>query len=407
MPTVLLLSTYPIVKARHGGQLRVAQIAQAYERAGWSVMSLAVYEREAYERHSLTTDVPFSADSPYRLYKGKHVPFVVDFLTGAYASARDGGLVDVLHNIPSHLDAVHVEQPWLWPLAKRIKELAQYKDVVLVYGSQNIEAPLKRDILSDYSIEDFGVVDEIDALEKTVAKEADVSIAVTESDAEVLRSWGAKNVILAPNGISPWQAEEDVRKKWMAVLPGVPWLLYVASAHPPNFKGFTQCVGESLGCIPPDSKLVVAGSVCEHLYAHLKHSRWHALNLSRLELLGVLDDSDLAAVKSLAHAFILPIPHGGGSNIKTAEALYSGSYVIGTKAALRGFEDYSNLGGVDVVDSSRDFARAITDVLARKPLSLSSQDTERTLRNSLTWKRRLADIPDFVEAVRNSVGSTT
>ena len=105
----------------------------------------------------------------------------------------------------------------------------------------------------------------------------------------------------------------------------------------------TDCVGPSLGCFPPDSRLVVAGSVCSHLYQHLAATRWQSLNLSRLELLNTLPDEDLAAVKTLAHGFLLPILHGGGSNIKTAEALYSGAYVLGSEAAFRGFEDLLDL----------------------------------------------------------------
>lgn len=391
-PGVLLLSTYPLVEPRHGGQLRLAHIGRAFSAAGWQVESLAVYEPEGCKpQHLGPRDVAFPGDSPYRKFHGRGVPLINDLLSGPFAAADDGGFGAVLRNLPQRIDAIHVEQPWLWPLAQRIKQLPQFENAVLIYGSQNIEAPLKQDILASYHVSGAeAVIAEIDALEQRAAREADIALAVTQSDLGALIKWGARQPTLAPNGIAPWQAQPDDLERWRARLPKAPWMLYVASAHPPNFTGFTQCVGPSLGCFPPDSRLVVAGSVSEHLYHHLAASRWHSLNLSRLQLLHSLADEDLAAVKTLAHAFLLPIPHGGGSNIKTAEALYSGAYVVGTEAAFRGFESFLDLPEVTVARSPGEFQAAIRDVLARPP-SLALPGSGK--REALRWDRCLAAIP--------------
>ena len=268
----------------------------------------------------------------------------------------------------------------------------------MIYGSQNIESPLKREILSDYGVRDIDeVISIIAALEQQAAREAHVSIAVTQSDLDMLVSYGASRVLLAPNGVEPWRATEDRIEKWRAKLPDCPWLFYVASAHPPNFSGFVRIVGESLGFIPPDSRLVVAGTVSEHIYDILAKTRWHALNLSRLQLLFTLSHSDLAAVKELAHVFILPVFHGGGSNLKTAEAIYSGSYVVGSKSAFRGYEDFLGLPEITTTDTPLEFRSAVSAALQR-PRSIAKIEKDG-LRRSLCWDNCLASIPETVQLI--------
>ncbi|MFJ2713335.1 hypothetical protein ACIOZM_20990 [Pseudomonas sp. NPDC087346] len=355
---------------------------------------MAIYEPEGYPPAVLgKNDIEFPPGSSFRRYKGKFVPLINDLLSGEYASSEKGAFNSILKKLPPVIDAIHVEQPWLWPLVQKIKTIEKYKDACLIYGSQNIEAPLKKEILDSYQVKGVDeVVADIDRLEQVAAIEADIAIAVTQSDLEIISSWGAKFPLLAPNGIFPWEAQQKNLEIWKERLPKSPWILYVASAHPPNFMGFNECLGSSLACIPPDSKLVVVGSVCEHLEATLRNSRWGALNLSRLQLLYMLSDEDLDAVKTLAHAFLLPIPHGGGSNIKTAEAIYSGKYVIGTESAFRGFEQYLSLPELTIAKTSSEFHTAIRARLCG-PKQLSLEGANRTSRESLTWTRCLSAIP--------------
>lgn len=402
-PIVLILSSYPFVEPRHGGQVRLANIAKAYEVAGWSVESIALYEPEGHGTSPLArNDLPFPQHSPHRLFRGRNVPLINDLLSGAYAISEDGGFPFVRKRLPPRIDVIHVEQPWMWPLAIAVRSMREYANVILIYGSANIEAPLKREVLGSFGVSDVDdVIDAVDALERQAAREADLSLAVTQTDLDVLAGYDAKQLLLAPNGIAPWVASVAALERWRLKLPTAPWILYIASAHPPNFTGFTTRVGNSLGCIPPDSKLVVAGSVCEHLYQRLAVTRWHTLSLSRLELLFILSDDDLAAVKTLAHAFLLPIQHGGGSNIKTAEALYSGAYVIGSQAAFRGFEELTTLPEVVVAHSPYEFQMAIRDILQRPP-RVPAKTIRGDLRHSLQWDQCLACIPDAVSKIMQS-----
>lgn len=395
----LMLSTYPIEKPQHGGQVRVANLADTYSRYGWEIYNVAVLPDESYSASEYSSsDIIFPMDSPFRSFDGKNIPFMTDYLSGIFATEESSAFDKVTSYLPSHLDVIHVEQPWLWPLAEKIKSLPQHSRTMLVYGSQNIEMPLKKSIFDDYGITSSEALIAIDLLEKKAVKEADLVLAVTSDDLLTLKEWGAKETLLLPNGISSFKVNPTVAKSWKAKLPCAPWLLYVASAHPPNFSRFTEILGESLGCIPPNSKLVVAGSVSEHIYRVLAQTKWAHLNLSRLELLYILSDEDLAAVKSLAHGYFLPIPFGGGSNIKTAEALYSGSFVVGTPSAFRGFGDYTKLPEVYIGNNPSEIHSAIRDVLQRPRSQGNASSSSTADREMLLWRNCLAALPSKLKS---------
>lgn len=399
--SVLVLSTYPCVRPRHGGQVRLANVLEAYRRGGFHVRSIAVYEPESFADADVgPLDVPFPMDCAFRLYGGRPVPLITDLLSGQYAAAESGAYPRIRASLVGRVDVIHLEQPWLLPLAKRlVTEHDGCRDAVLVYGSQNIEIDLKQAIFRSYDVRtgDDALI-EISDLERDAASCADLTLAVTENDRLRLEAMGARHAVLAANGISPWQASPEALDRWRARLPSSPWLLYVASAHPPNFQGFIPCVGDSLACIPPSSSLVVAGSVGPHVERVLSEGRFGELNRSRIRVLGVLDDDDLAAVKTLAHGFVLPLLDGGGSNIKTAEALYSGKHVIATSVSLRGYDAYRDSTRIHVADAPTEFQAAVRHVLSQPPPVLSEREEKQRL--DLTWERCLEAVPSEVTRAR-------
>lgn len=400
-PTALLLSTYPIRVPRHGGQIRLAAVAETFRAAGYEVRSIAVYEPEHYKPKELGPhDLDFPAESEHRLWHGQKGWYLNDLLAGLYA-ASDEGFSRLLERVPEHVDVIHVEQPWLWHAAARLKTTLKAKDSFLVYGSANIEAPLKRAVFEAMAHRDERALLEIADLERQACAEADLTLAVTEADLDTLKGFGAERTLLARNGISAWSSSEEKLAEWRDKLPKEPFVFYVASAHPPNFTGIEDCLGDSLACIPPTSKLVVAGGVGPHIEHRLNASRWHQINQSRLQILGVLSDRDLAAVKTLAHAYLLPIQDGGGSNIKTAEALYSGKHVIGTTTSFRGFEAFLGEPRVHVADTRDAFREAIRHALDLPEPDPATLDA-RTDRRALLWSECLAPIPETIARLRGA-----
>lgn len=400
MASIAILTSYPIVNPQHGGQLRASAITEKFRASGWEVHTLAVFEEGGYPFHS-PQDVVFPSKSPYRKFHNQDILFIGDLQTSKFVEDEETVAL-AFSRLPADLNVIHVEQPWIWPLAVAYRKLVNPR-VVLCYGSANIESELKAEILRSmtpdlYQALLLDIIGEIDALERRATLEADVVACVSQADCDVHRSWGGKRTIVAPNGVS-WNAPAPEKvNQWRDRLGDVPFLVYIASAHPPNFTHFSEIFGGSLGCFPPDAKLVVVGSVSEHIYRQCLLGQFSSVNLSRLELLFALEVEDLAAIKQLAHGFLLPIPFGGGTNLKTAEALLSEKYVVGTEAAFRGFESYRDFPGILVCSSPLEIHGAIRRVLhsASLPVGLGPP------RQELTWDHCLQPL---VEAVEKEVGA--
>ncbi|SCB33956.1 hypothetical protein GA0061100_11080 [Rhizobium hainanense] len=400
MPNVLILTTYPLVNPRHGGQVRAQNICSQFQAAGWRVLNIAVFEEDSYLEVA-PWDVPFPANSPHREFRGKNVMFIGDLQTSKFVRDETNQAL-ILSRIPADLDVVHVEQPWLWPVAAAYRQQVNSK-VLLSYGSQNIEHELKRSILNSLAgssykdiIED--IINEIMLLEQSATRGADVVMCVSSSDELVHRKWGARQVVVAPNGVEYRSPDRERLEYWRLKFGATKFLIYVGSAHPPNFTHFNDIVGGSLACFPPDAKLVIVGSVSEHIYRECLKGSFSSVNMSRLELLFELSNADLDAVKAIAHGYFLPIPFGGGTNLKTAEALISEKFIVGTRSAFRGFERYIDSPGVHVFESPAEMHKLVQHVFAQDPRKVKNLDSLKPL----TWE---SCIQPMLAAISGRIGA--
>lgn len=390
MFSALLLSTYPIGEPRHGGQVRLAEIARCYASLGATVQSMAVYEPHAYTANQLGShDFPFLQDNWQISLPQVAIERMADYFSGQYALQSPEFWQHVQDHLPGPFDLIHVEQPWLWPVARKIAAL-QGKCPLMIYGSQNIEAPLKQAVLADAvltSEQTGGLIQAVAQLERTATQEADLVLAVSCEDGEQLEAWGARELLLAENGIRRVAVDAKRIDAWAKRLPTCTWPLYISSAHRPNYAGFAKAFGESLACIPQGSRLVVAGSVTPFIEAELLRTPFATLNQERLQLLGGLNDEDLQAVKQLAHAFVLPIHSGAGTNLKTAEALYSGKHVVASALAMRGYEAFFDLPQVHHANRPHELHRTLACVLHTPLPQLSPKQREHL--EILVWEKRL------------------
>ncbi|MEL6166737.1 MAG: glycosyltransferase family 4 protein, partial [Cyanobacteria bacterium J06628_3] len=89
---------------------------------------------------------------------------------------------------------------------------------------------------------------------------------------------------------------------------------------------------------------------------------------------------DAQTFMSLARVIAIPSISGGGIQIKTLDAITSGSQIVATTVAMRGILDYPS--AIEIADEPECFARSLIQFLA-----LDDVQTERTklLDNRLTW----------------------
>lgn len=388
---LLTLSTYPASRPLHGGQRRVDAIRRAAVGAGFAYLNLPVFFSESYPEADIRERLTALPDRlrgrlvAQGLREDLHLHRVVtDDLPAMAELARQVGAF--------RPDAVQLEHPWVFPLLERLRQrLPDLNSARLIYSAHNIEADL---MPPRHRAETM-------ALEKLVTAQADMVIAVSEADALRLRGWTDAHrfvpVVVAPNGC--WPAGPAVGDG-VRVVPE-PYVLVAGSAHPPNAQGFWDSFGTVPGCIPPNGRLVVAGGVCALLRADPRFERFRRLNDAVVRYMGVVGDDTLANLLHHARAICLPITGGGGTNLKTAEALVSLKPIVARPAAFRGFEDARVLPGVQIEPGAPGFRHAVRRMFsADLPPARRSEDVAR-----YTWPATLAGLGRAYRDMHGLTGS--
>lgn len=393
---ILVLCTYPIENPRHGGQIRVRNIVDAYLASGHNVAVRGVLGSENYGGE----DGFLSFPGIRQLAAVIPNPFLMeDYAIGCLLDADTRLFERLATSINTKPDVIHVEQPWLFAFAQRYI-VAYAPSAKLVYGSQNIEWRLKQDILSSYFDSDTTQQSSelIKKVELNAIAQADAVICVSDSDAEWVKLHTNKSVVLAPNGVKAWHATETGRKEAAAITQGHRYALYCASAHPPNMKGFFDIFGGGFGSLKPDEKLVVAGGAS---WAIASDSRIHqsAKLAERLVIGGVVSQPCLEGLLDGADCIVLPLTQGGGTNLKTAEALWSGTHIIATTIAMRGFERFCGRPGVHIADDPSTFKRALRHAMSSESVKLTNEELEAG--RSVLWERCLEPLTALVNKLND------
>jgi glycosyltransferase involved in cell wall biosynthesis len=395
---ILQIIPFPTARPRDGGQIRAQQTGKALEAAGITVIRCPIY-RAAWQPNAIYQPPVVNLDEATHTPRYPHIWQLYD-MTNGEVLANDARCFAALKGFVDQTrpDVLMLEHPWLWPAVKKLSDRPP-----VIYNSYNLEAELKCRILRDAGITDTdSVAAEIGALERDLVMAAAGISATTEADAAVYRNWTSGSVVVAPNG-----AERRERAHLHDVLPDTfkywwRYLLFVASAHPPNVAGFAELVLGGLGAMRSDERIVVAGSVCEPIREYLRNNAVTSLGSDRLLLLGQVSSFELDCLIENTTGMLLPITYGGGSNLKTAEALLAGRPVIATAKAFRGCEVFTDMAGIIIAETERAFSDAIRRVLSGEVPS-PPQDARLA---SIVWDKTLQPIVDLVGEVVSQNRST-
>lgn len=405
MKRVLILGTYPAVEPRHGGQKRAAAIIEQYRLFGARVRYVGVYVSDNYTHHGQHDIFIKSAQSLRKMSKAND-EFVGDVAVG-HISVEDSDIYDklVANVMQFNPDLIQIEQPYLLPFILKAQAAGIINSQAIVYSSHNIEYEMKDEMISalpevnDRRREE--IVEEIRKIEEEWANLADWVIAVTEEDAKKLKSMGAKKVIVARNGINPPATSDTGMKslrRYYEKRDIAKSVLFVGSGHPPNWFGFLDTMSTGLGYLPHNTRVVVAGGVRWLMGDYLNSRPLYekVCFYKRVEVLGVVSEDRLGAAVQIADVIILPITTGGGSNLKTAEAIASGKQVVATRYAMRGYEVYSNLPGINIASSPSEFREMVAKALD-KGVPIRSQK-QQELANGVLWKNILGGLKEVLSA---------
>jgi len=294
-------------------------------------------------------------------------------------------------------DIIALEQCWLWPALRGYMETCKPKArFSIVYSSQNVEQELlAREAAIPGSETDLWSARRAADIESDLASKADLVVAVSEQDAAYFRKLNP-GVVVAANGI--WPREMPVGlDRWASRFAGLRTALFVGSGHPPNANGFLELTKPDLGFLSPAERIVVVGGVAGQIQSDQRFLLGGDVNHARTELLGVQDAGTLSALIEITDVVILPILEGGGTNIKTAEALYNRKSIVATSFAFRGFEHFKHLRNVQLADNPADFQDLLVKALRSERYDPRSADVAQLDR--LLWTATLQDLPDQFAAL--------
>lgn len=398
-----MLTTYPLKHAVHGGQRRSLALKQAYESAGFVVTSCAVYNATPY---SLADKGPYDMPAPeLTQHKINETPIFEDVILGTYTYEDP----TIRHHVARLIRKLNprlivIEQAYLYIGVRKILRDLDMK-IDIINSSHNIESDMKQAIYAQYqpSIPTQDIkktVTQVRELERTIAKEAALTIAVSESDASKHRKMGAKNVLVIPNGINANKPKPEYVRKWQEYLSkrGIDRvILFTGSAHPPNSKGFLKMVGSRLGFLPINARIMIIGDVGRTLEGEIYQTnpRYGHTFWLRAQNCGRLSDDDLAALIHLSHVIILPITEGGGSNLKTAEAIASGKRIVATKHAMRGYDEYIDRPLLSVSNSPKMFRENLLKAVMYDNVPLSKSAIKSN--NQVLWTVRTKPLVEMME----------
>jgi len=198
-----------------------------------------------------------------------------------------------------------------------------------VYSSQNNETELKKKLLESHPLK-AELLRDVERMERFAVECSAATIAVSQEDAKSLvrgkRTAGP--VIVVRNGaavpavadtlsgnLEAWRDKIDARS-----------VVFLGSAHMPNVEA-AQYITERIAHECHDVQFHLIGSVCNAIY-----------NVpANVHLWGVVDDVTKSAVMQSCALAINPILDGGGSNVKLADYIGHGLFVITTKIGQRGY----------------------------------------------------------------------
>lgn len=278
-------------------------------------------------------------------------------------------------------DAIVCSHPWLWTETKKLKKL--FPNAKIIHSSHNIEFLLKYDLLESLPDNDRAeAVKYIRNIEEEIARESDLVLCVTELDKMWFENNGAKKVISGNNGTLTQPSK---------MTSSNPYALVVGSGHPPNVEGSIKYLYDAANWLPEGSKLIYAGSMCGGLRGNVGREI-SVSNKADVIFLDVRPKEDLEKLISNASVILLPIPYGGGSNLKTAEAIASGRPIVGTTKSFRGFEGFKNSRNVVVTDDVEEFREACFNFVSEKLPTVYRHNWE-----SLSWKSTLSEFRNYLE----------
>jgi hypothetical protein len=394
---VLVVSNYPIRQPLHGGQKRVAAIVNEYRKAFTSVKFVAIFVREhypVYGRDDLPLTGTWAAGAVH-----DHLTSDLRVADAMTHSTRLRKKIEKLL-LSYRPDIIQFEQVFPFIGLQQILQDLNLNPKI-VYSSQNIEAPMRKEIMELGKAKPSDIAKAIALIEEKenyLASHADLLTVVSKHDGDYYISKGAPRYLLATNGIyrsRPSQRAIAYWQKYFAKRRIKHAALFVGSGHLPNMAGLRKMIGFHVGFMPYDARIVIAGGAGPNIRNNFDYDNPSiAPYWRRVVNAGILSQKLLDGLIEQAEVILLPIVDGGGSNLKTAEAILSGKKVVATSFAFRGYEKYMKLPNIHIADSPKAFRELLVKAF-EAPVDKRTK-VQQQQASLLEWQYCLKDMVNEV-----------
>lgn len=239
-----------------------------------------------------------------------------------------------------------------------------------VYSSQNNETELKKRLLEWHPLK-AELLQDVECIERFAVECSAATIAVSQEDAEsfVIGKRTAGPVIVVRNGAAAPETGEAVNRAQEALREkiGARSVVFLGSAHMPNVEA-AQYITERIAPQCSDVQFHLIGSVCSAILSVP----------TNVHLWGVVDDVTKSAVMQSCALAINPMLSGSGSNVKLADYLGNGLFVVTTEFGQRGYPN--SIRQHVQVETIEQFSEAVRTSLSRPELfSAQARLTRREL----------------------------
>lgn len=408
---VLILSTYPASARDTGGVIRLRALNAALSSGGHRTHVLAITTPLSLPTAGGSSSETILPIKPQYFSSADYAALGYhDILTGLRC-LDDRGLVAQAERLVGQLrpDIVMIEQPFLVGLAEHLRTL---HGKPLVYSAANLEANLKRDLVAlvpDVYHHPENLLAEVAAAERLAVGRAALTIAIAPAMVQPLTDWGARRVVVFGNGTrsaaAPAFAPQKCPHQPRTTHPEFICFGCFGSAYWPNLEGIASVLRPSLAFLPPSARMVMTGRLHQELRSHPSYERGRAINDARLLGFEHLPGGDFDHLVKDCDALLLPVFVGGGSALKSADALASGRPVLMSRAMTVGYEDIIAAcpDGLQIVDDPAAFRTAWQGwaKLGKAGLAeLAGKGRERT--RLLSWASRLDGLAQTIASVAAS-----
>jgi len=406
---VLALNDYDSFASVSGGGTRTKGIYHAVSE--WRPVVFLCFSNTAqlevrrYASGITVITVPKASDQVQKqAWYAARFPISVDDVVASYYCTENAFLNAIYRVLRKWTSSVVVEHCYMLPLP------VQYGDR-FIYSSHNNETQLKTALLRGHP-EECDLIERVEKLERYAVENAALVVCVSQDDASSLMVGKAASgpTLVIRNGAAQPADPDFVRaeREKFVVPVGSRSVVFLGSAHGPNSDAARQLVRD---VVPhcPNVQFHFVGSVCTAIQS--KHKNVY--------LWGEVSEAKKCAILQSCGVALNPVVSGGGSNIKLADYIANGLYVITTEFGLRGYPDALQRHVytaaltsfpqaieqcLDDVALHTDIAKQTRQADFRRYLSMKGLSTHLThrLQNIETSRKRiLVVVPRYVSASVN------